>query len=147
MVRVPRSILVAQPVGRTTLFTLFTTILSNVSCIKWGRNDADFPSDRFSSRMKAKGKGHVSFPDPCLFRPATALQADPATPRLNVLIFGCECVQSCVLSTTLKDADIPRRLNSRAREKYGLVHGCYISDDELTAVSSSLHKVKFGSCS
>src|SRR6202023_2027855 len=55
-----------------------------VAVLNGGRNDADFPSDRFSSRMKAKGKGHVSFPDPCLFRPATALQADPATPHLTL---------------------------------------------------------------
>ena len=96
------------------------------------------------------GKAHtcacVCFPNHHLKWREATLQAVSSTPHLNWIIFGCECVQTCVLSTTLKDADIPRRLNSRAREKYGLVHGCYISDDELTAVSSSLHKVKFGSC-
>jgi len=37
---------------------------------------------RSSSRRKAQGKGHVSFPYRRLFRPALALQAASATPRL-----------------------------------------------------------------
>ena len=36
---------------------------------------------RSSSRRKAKGKGHVSFPNRRLFRPALALQADSARTR------------------------------------------------------------------
>ena len=70
-----------------------------------------------------------------------ALQAVLSTPHLTFVIFGCKCV----LSTTLKDADIAWRLNSRTREVRLLVNCCYTSDYELTVVSSSFHKVKFGS--
>jgi hypothetical protein len=100
---------------------------------------------RFSSRVKAKGKRHVSFPFCRLYSHEASLQGASPKPHLTTIIFGCKCVQSCVLSTTLKVADIPRRLNSRTREVRLLVNCCYISDYELTAVSSSLHKVKFGS--
>src|SRR5215469_16054333 len=51
-----------------------------------GRNDTYFPSNRFSSQMKAKGKGHVSFPNRRLFRPALALQTDSARPRLTLAV-------------------------------------------------------------
>jgi hypothetical protein len=37
----------------------------------------------FSSRMKAKGKGHVSFPNRRLFQPGAALQAALAKPNLT----------------------------------------------------------------
>lgn len=47
--------------------------------------------------MKAKGKGHVSFPDRCLFQPALALQGASAAPRLNALKWGCKCVLSVYL--------------------------------------------------
>ena len=46
-------------------------------------NDAYFTPDRFSSQMKAKGKGHMSFPDACLLRSASALQAVSATQHLT----------------------------------------------------------------
>ena len=55
-----------------------------VAVLNGGRNDADFPSDRFSSRMKAKGKGHVSFPNRRLFQPALALQALSSRPHLTL---------------------------------------------------------------
>jgi hypothetical protein len=45
---------------------------------------ADFTSGRFSSQMKAKGKGHVSFPNLCLFQPGVALQVVSATPHLTL---------------------------------------------------------------
>ena len=91
------------------------------------------------------GKRHVSFPNHRLSRHETALHAKLAKLSLNFVIFGRKCVLSCVLSTTLKDTDIPPRLNSRTREVRLLVNCYYISDYELTTVSSSLHKVKFGS--
>ncbi len=73
--------------------------------------------------MKMLGKhtyAYMCFPNSRLYRPKTSLKAVSAKPILNLLVWGCKCVLSCVLSTTLKDADIARRLNSRLTEKFSL---------------------------
>lgn len=43
-------------------------------------------SARSSSRIKTKGKGHVSFPNRRLFQPTLALQAALITPHLKASI-------------------------------------------------------------
>ena len=59
----------------------------------------NFSFNPFSSGMKAKGKGHVFFPNRRLYRPALPLQAFLAKPRLNRLIWGGKCVFSlCLLN-------------------------------------------------
>jgi hypothetical protein len=68
----------------------------NHSLLRWGI-DTYVCLGAFSSRMKRKRKGHVSFPNPRLFRPASALQAAPSEVHLSTIIFGCKCVLSCVL--------------------------------------------------
>jgi hypothetical protein len=51
---------------------------------------------RFASRMKAKGKTHVCFPNRYLFQLGAALQAPSPKPLLTFIIRGCKCVLSCV---------------------------------------------------
>ncbi len=59
--------------------------------------------DRFSSRMKAKGKAHMCFPNRSLHRPEMAPQAVSAIPCLTFIIWGCKCVPSmCSLRVFLR---------------------------------------------
>jgi hypothetical protein len=43
-----------------------------------------FGAEVFSSRMRTKRKGHMSFPNHRQFRPKTALKAVPAKPHLTL---------------------------------------------------------------
>src|SRR5260370_25119334 len=81
--------------------------------------DRYFHPDGFSSPMRAKGKGHVSFPNRLLFQPALALQAVLAIPHLNTIIWGCECVLSmCPFARSRKVLGV-NNSTFKVRIKYG----------------------------
>src|SRR2546421_12034004 len=65
--------------------------------LKYGERTHIFALGRFSSRKDTKGITHVCYPKRSPMRFGAPLQAVSAKPRLNVLIFGYECVHSCVL--------------------------------------------------
>ena len=56
----------------------------------------------FFNACKAKGKRHVSFPQ----APPHRTSVSRFRQILNALIFGCKCVQSCVLSTTFGEEEL-----------------------------------------
>ena len=77
--------------------------------LKYGERTHIFALGRFSSRKNTKGITHVCYPKRSPMRFGAALQAVSAKPHLTSIIFGCKCVQSCVLSNALEDADIAWR--------------------------------------
>jgi hypothetical protein len=71
-----------------------------IRCVYWPETPPQASSAEPILVLRKHTYVHVCFLSGSYYQRSTAPEAVLATPSLNVLIFGCKCVQSCVLYAT-----------------------------------------------